>query len=125
MRYSADDNPIMLSQLFCLIVYLYMTGMIAITFGSLGMLILLFLQNGLRWLPYLGNMFFLIWASGLFYVMSKYSSCALTPYHAVKNIIYAMTDCLLLLDLQGHIQFSKPILKPGTAGLFRCSCHAP
>ncbi len=87
--------------------FILFTGIIAVTFCLLGILILLFLANGLKWIPYLGNVFFLIWASGLFYAMSKYSFLALTPYHAVKNIIATMSDSLLLLDLHNHIEFTN------------------
>jgi PAS domain-containing protein len=51
----------------------------------------------------LGNVFTLIWASGMVYAIAKYRLMLITPVAAAKNIISTMADSLILLDRQGNI----------------------
>ncbi|HER25226.1 MAG TPA: PAS domain S-box protein [Candidatus Atribacteria bacterium] len=54
-------------------------------------------------LPSLGNVFALIWASGIVYAIAKYRLMVITPVAAAENIISTMTDSLILLDREGNI----------------------
>ncbi|MDD5015002.1 MAG: PAS domain S-box protein, partial [Atribacterota bacterium] len=54
-------------------------------------------------LPSLGNVMTLIWAFGIVYAIAKYKLMVITPVAAAENIIYTMTDSLILLDRQGNI----------------------
>ncbi|MFO7867206.1 MAG: response regulator [Candidatus Aminicenantes bacterium] len=54
-------------------------------------------------LPYLANVFALIWAAGIAYAIAKYRLLVVTPYAAAENIISTMADSLILLDIEGKI----------------------
>jgi len=54
-------------------------------------------------IPTLGNVFTLIWASGIVYAIVKYKLMVITPVAAAENIISTMADSLILLDREGNI----------------------
>jgi len=58
---------------------------------------------GVFGIPSLGNIFLLIFAVGLFWVIVKYRFLSITPATAAEDIISAMDELLILFNQEGYI----------------------
>lgn len=60
----------------------------------------------------IANLYILIWAMGIFIIIFRYKSLALTPATASESIIAAMNEALVLLDDDANISFvNQPVLE--------------
>ena len=80
---------------------IFVTALVSVFLSTLTDIILPVLN--IYTLPSLGNVFSLIWASGIVYAIAKYKLMVITPAAAAENIISTMTDSLILLDREGNI----------------------
>jgi PAS domain S-box-containing protein len=80
---------------------LLITGVIPFVCGSMTNVVLS--QMHIATVPAMGDIFVLIWASGMVYSISKYRFLSITPMAAAEAIIDTMTDMLLLLDFRRRI----------------------
>ncbi len=62
-------------------------------------------QIKIHQIPGLANVFFLFWAGGIVYSITRYGFMSVTPAAAASNIVSTMADALLLIGPRGRIVY--------------------
>jgi PAS domain S-box-containing protein len=80
---------------------IFLTGMFALTVGSLTNVTLPLLNN--YDIPAIGHLSLLFWVFGIAYVIIRYRFLTISPATAAENILSTMTEALILLNSTGQV----------------------
>ncbi len=85
---------------------------IILSLGIISILVTILLTIFSEWqkynLPFLGDIVYVLWATGIIYAITKYKLFTLTPAAAAAELIATMSDSLFLVDKEGIIRSVSP-----------------